>query len=47
MIYFLGWGVENYVDGAEFVSLTEEEIKGMVPPLGLFKKILKLRPKVH
>ncbi len=38
--------VENYVDGIEFISLTEDEIKAMVPPIGLVKKIMKLRPNV-
>lgn len=37
---------ENYIDGMEFVNLTESEIKSMVPPIGLVKKIMKLCPKV-
>lgn len=35
--------LENYIDGEAFVSLTEKDIKEMVPPIGLVKKILKLR----
>ena len=34
------------MDGTEFIVLTEEEIKSMVPPIGLVKKIMKLRPQV-
>ena len=37
---------ENYIDGAEFVGLSEAEIREMVPPIGLTKKIVKLIPKV-
>lgn len=37
--------VENYIDGMEFTSLTEEEIKSLVPPIGLVKKIIKLHPQ--
>ena len=37
---------ENYIDGAEFVGLSEAEIKEIIPPIGLTKKIMKLIPKV-
>lgn len=37
------YSTENYVDGEAFMILTEEEIKKMVPPIGLVKKILKIR----
>ena len=37
---------DNYIDGVEFVSLTLPEIREMVPPIGLAKKIVKLIPKV-
>ena len=37
--------LENYIDGAAFLTLTEDDIKGMIPPLGLVKKITKLLPK--
>ena len=36
----------NYVDGKEFISLTQDEVKEMVPPLGLAKKVLRLIPQV-
>ena len=39
-------GADNYIDGNAFVTLTSEEIKEMVPPIGLVKKITKLIPKV-
>lgn len=35
---------ENYMDGTEFLDLTEEEVHSMVPPLGLAKKITRLIP---
>ena len=38
--------VQNYIDGSEFVALSEAEVKEIVPPIGLAKKILKLLPKV-
>ena len=34
---------ENYVDGESFLSLTEQDIKDMIPPIGIVKKILKLQ----
>lgn len=34
------------MDGTEFMSLTEDEIKAIVPPIGLVKKIIKLRQAV-
>ena len=37
---------DNFIDGSEFVNLTLQEIKEIVPPLGLAKKIAKLIPKV-
>ena len=37
---------ENYIDGSAFVELSSAEIKEMVPPIGLAKKIIKLLPKV-
>lgn len=35
--------LDNYIDGEAFSSLTEQDIKEIVPPIGLVKKILKLR----
>ena len=33
---------ENYIDGAEFLTLTESEVKAMVPPIGLARKVMRL-----
>lgn len=38
--------VDNYIDGAEFNSLTESEIREIIPPIGLAKKIIRMIPKV-
>lgn len=35
---------DNYIDGAEFLTLSESEVKSMVPPIGLARKILRLQP---
>ena len=32
----------NYIDGQEFLSLFENNIKSMVPPLGLARKIFRI-----
>ena len=37
---------DNYIDGKEFIKLSESEVKAMVPPIGLAKKIIRLIPKV-
>ncbi len=37
---------DNYIDGGEFMNLTPTEVKEMVPPIGLAKKIIRLIPKV-
>ena len=39
--YFLA---DHYIDGAAFVGLTLPEIREMVPPIGLAKKISNLIP---
>ena len=44
--YFILFYTENYIDGTVFLGLSESEIKEMVPPIGLAKKIMKLVPKV-
>ena len=44
ILFFL---IDNYIDGAAFVGLTVAEIKGIVPPIGLAKKIINLVPKVR
>ena len=37
--------LENCIDGIEFLLLQDEEVKRMVPPLGLAKKIIHLIPR--
>ena len=37
---------ENYIDGKELLELTASEIKDIVPPIGIAKKIIRLQPKV-
>ena len=46
MILLYDCVIDNYIDGGAFVTLSAEEIKEMVPPIGLAKKILKLIPTV-
>ena len=36
--------LDNYIDGREFLLLTEDEVKYMIPPIGLAKKIARLLP---
>ena len=36
---------ENCIDGVEFLLLKDEEVKEMVPPLGIAKKIIRLIPR--
>jgi hypothetical protein len=38
--------LDNFIDGVEFINLVEADIKEIIPPLGLAKKILRLVPKV-
>ena len=37
------FSIENLVDGEAFLSLTEADFKEIVPPIGVVKKILKLK----
>jgi hypothetical protein len=37
--------IDNYIDGKEFLTLTVQEIKSMVPPIGLSRKIICLLPE--
>ena len=37
--------IDNYIDSSEFVNLPPE-VKEMVPPISLAKKIIRLIPKV-
>ena len=38
--------LENYIDGKEFTRLTEQEVKDMIPAIGIVKKIMRLIQKV-
>ena len=38
--------LDNFIDGDEYLKLTEAEVKDMVPPIGLAKKIIRMIPKV-
>ena len=37
---------DNFIDGSDFMKLTEAEVKDLVPPIGLAKKIICMIPKV-
>ena len=37
--------LENYIDGCAFVMLNED-VRELVPPIGLTKKIMSFIPKV-
>lgn len=39
--------LDNYIDGTEFHLLKEDDVKAMVPPIGLAKKIIRLLPVSH
>ena len=38
--------LENYIDGSEFLKLTDRDIRDMIPAVGIAKKIGRLVPKV-
>ena len=42
---FLLTCLENCIDGLEFTLLKDDEVKEMVPPLGIAKKIIRLIPR--
>lgn len=44
IIMYIYFYVENLIDGKEFVALQENEVKDLIPPLGIVKKILRLIP---
>ena len=44
--YLLLYLVENYIDGAEFCYLSEKDVRDIIKPIGIVKKILRLIPKV-
>ena len=41
-----GFYPENFIDGCAFVMLTQKDVRKLVPPIGLAKKIISLIPKV-
>lgn len=36
--------LENYIDGNEFLTLEENDVKTLIPPMGLARKIIRLLP---
>lgn len=38
--------VENYIDGREFMQLSQKELKEMIPAVGIVKKLSRLISKV-
>lgn len=38
--------LDNYIDGKEFMKLSEAEVKQMITAIGIAKKIVRLIPKV-
>ena len=38
--------IENYVDGCAFMMLSESNVRELVPPIGLIKKIMSFIPRV-
>ena len=38
--------LDNYIDGKEFMNLSEQEVKKIIPAIGIVKKIMRLIPKV-
>lgn len=37
--------IENYIDGTEFLNLTGQDVKSMIPALGIANKIIRLLPE--
>lgn len=46
LMFLLDNDTDNYIDGKEFLTLSEAEIKIMVPPIGIARKILRLVPNL-
>ena len=38
--------VENYIDGREFLQLSQQDLKEMIPAMGIVKKLSRLISKV-
>ena len=43
--YMYFYNVANYIDGKEFLDLTDHDVREMVPAIGIAKKISRLIPK--
>ena len=39
--------VENYIDGREFLQLSQQDLKEMIPAMGIVKKLSRLISKVY
>ena len=38
--------LDNYIDGKEFMNLSEQDVKDIIPAIGIVKKIMRLSQKV-
>jgi len=38
--------VDNYIDGKEFLQLSQQDLKEMIPAMGIVKKLFRLISKV-
>ena len=45
-LFFLHDLSENYIDGCAFIMLNEHDVRELVPPIGLMKKIMSFVPQV-
>ena len=45
--FILLYTSENQIDGESFLALTESDVKEMVKPIGVVKKIMKLQREVY
>ena len=46
-MFFCFFSKANYIDGQEFLALSDVEVKEMVTAIGVAKKISRLIPKVR
>ena len=45
MLTCIFYDAANYIDGKEFLDLTDHDVREMVPAIGIAKKISRLIPK--
>ncbi len=38
--------LDNLIDGEAFVELTEEDLKGIIQPIGVIKKIMRFQQSI-